>query len=1244
MAHPRSALRPALSPTASRPLAARGFALLVTIVLLAFLVLILVALASFTRVETQVAANAQTLSLARQNALLGLNIALGRLQETAGPDQRTTATADILDETGIDPGISATVATLPANRHWTGVWDSAIARTIPATSPSERGTHIPNPAFASFTGDTAKRKAKPLAWLLSGLPDPADGSAPASVSTPSLDATTLSLSAADTAAGWIVLVGKNSALDTTTPATLAATLPNAVVVRSEPILAPAPGLPDDTTTGRFAWWVGDEGIKAKLTLAEPDSHLGAFPSDRDLLLLTSASRTGFNLLTGFTADPADPAVRDALRRIIDPAQVGFATLADPPAFRRSFHDLTTHSHGLFTDSRHGGLRQDLSVYFREGASSGLSDSTLLFSDTRFGSDAFRASFPDLNYDYSPTYTTSAHIRATQLLAAHNLPRLGHLRSWANLASAPTPQPHQSLGTAPTHAKHPVLLRVQLPVGFMPKSNRSADVAAFPAFILWNPYNTPLPSSTYHVAINLLANPINLRAVTTPANRAYGPATSGNTEPSPPAPPQLRTIISSANASAAIPAPRSFDGSPLFTNPAEHRSSVYLACTTSFAPGETKVFTVQTLAAYASPPLVAVEQYVTPYTENGGLLFPYDDPLVTDAWQDGDAVRMSSIHNTQPRAWLLDASHLLLQAITINESVTGGNNPLQSEAINALSHVNQQFLRGTRMGENGLMLLRGVGDNLNNRHHRRMIPRAWTTFNPRASSVKNTLLRSGAFNNNSNLWHYSQTLEASRSQAYGADINPNDGTDGTSMEIALATDGGYAFFNPHSYGPQLTGSSGAYPAFDVPASSSDVLSLGRLQHAQITPGVSSPAYAVGNSYIPAWLRSESYAGHHDQSASAISPGSSFDPHQLGDANFHNSLLDFSLLANEALLDRFFLGVAPASASSGAPLPNPRLRLAPYQESEYSALPSPAERLRRGAAHLWNDGAFNINSTSVDAWTALLAGLRDLPVNNDTDSTLRTPYPRTLRPDGGDGALLTTASLPARGLSQKADAYTGYRALSDDDLRLLASRIVDEVRLRGPFLSLADFANRRLVSAADDLPDPRRTGVRGALQSALDRASLDLSANPSARFNGPFLQGDGTHFAADDATLHIPIPYTQDASATYPRHHLPSAALGEARYFTAAGLPGFLTQADLLQALAPALASRSDTFRIRAYGEVLDPVNSTATAPVVLARAWCEAVVQRTYEPVAPADDVAAPAGPFGRRFTIVSFRWLGPEDI
>jgi hypothetical protein len=111
----------------------------------------------------------------------------------------------------------------------------------------------------------------------------------------------------------------------------------------------------------------------------------------------------------------------------------------------------------------------------------------------------------------------------------------------------------------------------------------------------------------------------------------------------------------------------------------------------------------------------------------------------------------------------------------------------------------------------------------------------------------------------------------------------------------------------------------------------------------------------------------------------------------------------------------------------------------------------------------------------------------------------------------------------------------------------------------------------------------------------------------------------------------------------------------------GIPGWLTQGDVLEALGPVLAARSDTFLIRAYGESLDPVNvdpANIGPENILARSWCEAVVQRFPDYVDPANaasvdpngstgtgaTISAVNQTFGRKFRIVAFRWLTPNDI
>ena len=86
---------------------------------------------------------------------------------------------------------------------------------------------------------------------------------------------------------------------------------------------------------------------------------------------------------------------------------------------------------------------------------------------------------------------------------------------------------------------------------------------------------------------------------------------------------------------------------------------------------------------------------------------------------------------------------------------------------------------------------------------------------------------------------------------------------------------------------------------------------------------------------------------------------------------------------------------------------------------------------------------------------------------------------------------------------------------------------------------------------------------------------------------------------------------------------------------------------MSALSSIATVRGDTFKIRSYGEA-----NAADGKTVLARAWCEVVVQRVPDFVDPTDvpetkiaDLSSNANlKFGRRFNIVSFRWLTENEI
>jgi hypothetical protein len=248
----------------------------------------------------------------------------------------------------------------------------------------------------------------------------------------------------------------------------------------------------------------------------------------------------------------------------------------------------------------------------------------------------------------------------------------------------------------------------------------------------------------------------------------------------------------------------------------------------------------------------------------------------------------------------------------------------------------------------------------------------------------------------------------------------------------------------------------------------------------------------------------------------------------------------------------------------------------------------EGCRRIAAHLTVDGAFNVNSTSEEAWTALLAGLRDSEFEVDDGSAPapgETPFPRFRNPRGHSN-----------------DVWDGYRSLKDDDLRKLAKEIVAEVRSRGPFLSLGEFVNRQVAAGA--------TGLGGPLQAAIDRSGVNADSLHQ-RLNSEKYPVGGN----------ISPPYT------------------------GVGTPGYLTQADMLNSIGPRLTVRSDTFMIRGYGESKDANGK------VVARAWCEAVVQRMPEwidrhqaPETEIGELTPVNGRFGRRFEIVSYRNIPPAEL
>jgi hypothetical protein len=421
-------------------------------------------------------------------------------------------------------------------------------------------------------------------------------------------------------------------------------------------------------------------------------------------------------------------------------------------------------------------------------------------------------------------------------------------------------------------------------------------------------------------------------------------------------------------------------------------------------------------------------------------------------------------------------------------------------------------------------------------------------------------------------------------------------------IQTSFDGRKSFWGPSH---RSTGKA-QLPFFAIPRQ--PPLSLAAFQHADLSSSTFAPANQFGNSWASAYLRRDKTA--------LLKPGSTQTPEV--------PVYDSVYLANEALWDScFFSGAAPRlrPSASGKPSNAWRGPIANVEQdldqvvgdfvADPSANPLPNHRMRllrggfgsddlverlldpagctRIAAHLAVDGAFNVNSTDVEAWVALLSGLRG----------------ESFQVEGGPPPPADRTALPRfpnpTGLAN--DNWNGFRTLEDAQIRALAESLVAEIRKRGPFLSLAEFVNRRIEDS--------ELGRNGAIQAAIEATNLNAQAKQ--------------------------MPFTLD--------YYPTESQSNITADTGVGIPGYLTQADVLQSLAPVITCRSDTFTVRGYGEARDATGK------VLARSWCEAVVQRMPDFVDPTDaaDTAMVSllpvnQSFGRRFEIISFRRLSSNEV
>lgn len=478
-------------------------------------------------------------------------------------------------------------------------------------------------------------------------------------------------------------------------------------------------------------------------------------------------------------------------------------------------------------------------------------------------------------------------------------------------------------------------------------------------------------------------------------------------------------------------------------------------------------------------------------------------------------------------------------------------------------------------------------------------------------------------------------------------------------------------------------------FDLPSKDYGVLSIAALRHAMLSPYSWNPSYIIGHSLRD--LHAPAEASAHDVAVSPYAQG--FPPTRWdyliggakgsglkhgpyakrvdsqgllqigGQATIRNVAgksfssedevlaYDVAYEVNHNLWDAFFISGMPLGGNTsifawdpggGNTLWNSRYQFNPdsgMSRQDVIKLVSEEGGLNSGfwrnAEFLKNKAAFNVNSTSVEAWTAFLSGMlgfkRPLASGALGDDVIS--FARHRRP--ADAGKVEDAD------PDKAGAWVGARVLGEDEVRALAENIVFEVRERGPFISVADFVNRRLASDQDE------NSRMGTVAAAIAASRLNSRFEKEKKYRTTSVVVGSRPGASDNNLTDFKESYRYQSHGKYVTSQPVSQAWG---------LPGFLIQSDVLEPLAPSLAVRGDTFTIRAYGE-------SSVDGKIKARAWIEAVVERSPRYVDAGNDATdVPLkldyasgeyikgglnkvnSQFGRRLEVKSMRWLNHQEI
>jgi len=1155
-----------------------GFALIATISVLVLLALVAVGLLSLSSVSMRASSVDSDQLEARANARMALMLAIDELQKSAGDDRRITADGSILSASASSPNAI-------------GVWESWSPKLAD------------NPQGSSPDYDQEKQD-RFLRWLVSGN---------------EVDLVDQSWAISAAAGDQVDLFGQS--LD-------GFNLQGGLVSTQS-----------NTSQGGFAWAVSQENTKAKVNVAGPEL------ADREInddLYVQPRPNVG---LSGVFTQPDDEWNNRAMR-VTGYRQLELDSgLGNPTDTETVGADFTTTSYGLLTNAVDGGLKVDMSLGFEMSQADYAQDSwssngetiTNPFRKNAVTDFTIPASYQTQRPLYEPLVDSGAYShertwdRGTRdsvhsYFPVTAVPTFDTLRSFYRiprhlyqtdggvtvferegdhiaagegaLAGGYSRPPHIAANGSVTQMSiRPVLDRVLYVYSLALSDQNTPLYTITPIVTLWNPYNVALEfggAVTYpwlDLAIHRRFQGKSRGSFT--HSRHFGGYLSRD----------LQVVDGNSNTRQMQPyviGAITADGGPILGRVIPIR----------FEPGEVRVF------APASADLVDYTAIgstmrdrtifmrpvdsIDDYNITGGFkVMPKENGNANFIMQSGDYVNIEFDQ-------LIAANGTTEFPLCIgfgDTTLAEGSNPSTDTRGQVIMDVLASQYAKTAVNQGEIITFKSPNYTFSQLKQEPAPVLSLEVYHRVAQSGTNTQEADLMYTGNPRQSSMNPIVAKTDFQAGPQYKVRMRGLSSTNDLLQIATGGD----RPAAYyGASQAASSGRthLSFFEIPRT--PLLSLAGLQHVDLSPTPYAPANQFGNSWASAYVPRDKVADGND-----------------------GLEVDHSYLTNEALWDGwFFSSAAPTMsphANSGAvglwslsianiddsledvledfaddpvanPLRNSRMQLLVSSlkgmtAEEFATVMAEPGSCTKIAGHLLVDGSFNINSTSNKAWEALLRGLHgssfELGDDSGTVAVSETPFPRFRDPLGTEN-----------------DNWQGFRSLTDAQIQELATNIVEQVRARGPFLSLAEFVNRRVSNDA--------LGLSGALQTAIDATT---SINQAA------MQGTLDDSYYDGA----------EADNISPKD-------------TGVGIPGYLTQADLLQSIASIITPRSDTFTIRTYGEARD------SAGEITATARMEATVQRFPEFVdkndasyTTMDALSLQNQALGRKFRIVSVRFLSAQE-